>query len=249
MWNRVEFKERGKAAFKRNYASAVAVAFIMGLISWILNRGTNTGDSLKITFENNFYPSESSMGAVIEALQSTGAGIMATIFGIVLVLVTIVSLLLKVFIEYNLQVGGAKFFIDNQTSKPGIDTILHGFRSGHYGNIVKIMFLKNLYTALWSLLFVIPGIIKSYEYRMVPYILAENPGMNREDVFQISKEMMDGQKWNMFVLDLSFIGWNILSSFTFGLLAIFYVNPYVEATNAEVYAWNKEKAFEKGYIR
>lgn len=249
MWNRIEFKQRGKDAFRRNYGAAVAVTFIMGLISMILEGGTNAGDTLKITIGNNFYGDVVYTNGIFGGLQSTGAGILATIFGMLLVVVTIVFLLLKIFVEYNLEIGGTKFFIENQTSKPGMDTILYGFRSGHYGNIVKNMFLKDLYIVLWSLLFVIPGIIKSYEYRMVPYILAENPGMSREDVFQISKEMMNGQKWNLFVLDLSFLGWNILSAFTFGLLGVFYVNPYIEATNAEVYAWNKQIAFEKGYIR
>lgn len=84
---------------------------------------------------------------------------------------------------------------------------------------------------------------------MVPYILAENPGMDRKEVFQISKEMMNGHKTDAFFLDLSFIGWQFLSAFTCGILAIFYVNPYIQATHAEIYAFNKQKAFESGYIR
>ena len=73
------------------------------------------------------------------------------------------------------------------------------------------MFLKGLFQGLWSLLFVIPGIIKSYEYRMIPYILSENPNISRKRAFEISKQMMKGNKWDTFVLDLSFIGWQILS--------------------------------------
>ena len=67
------------------------------------------------------------------------------------------------------------------------------FRSGHYVNIVLTMFLRELFTSLWTLLLVIPGIVKHYEYLMIPYILAENPGMDRKEAFQISKRMMDGQ--------------------------------------------------------
>ena len=66
-----------------------------------------------------------------------------------------------------------------------------------------------------------PGIIKSYEYRMIPYILAENPSINWREAFRLSKAMMDGQKWNTFVLDLSFIGWDLLSAVTGGLLGLF----------------------------
>lgn len=91
--------------------------------------------------------------------------------------------------------GGYRFFILNQTAQPGIGTLLDGFRSGHYVNIVLTMFLRDLFTTLWSLLLVVPGIVKHYEYLMVPYIIAENPAMDYKEAFQISKQMMDGEKW------------------------------------------------------
>lgn len=84
---------------------------------------------------------------------------------------------------------------------------------------------------------------------MVPYILAENPGMDQKEAFAISKRMMDGEKFDAFVLQLSFIGWYLLAAITCGLVGIFYVNPYVEATMAELYAYNKGKAFHEGYIQ
>ncbi len=68
-------------------------------------------------------------------------------------------------------------------------------------------FGRDLYTVLWTLCLIIPGIVKSYEYKMIPYILAENPRILRKRAFEISKNMMDGEKWNAFVIDLSFIGW------------------------------------------
>ena len=83
---------------------------------------------------------------------------------------------------------------------------------------------------------------------MVPYILAENPSMDRREAFAISKRMMRGKKWATFVFDLSFLGWDILSSFTFGLLAFFFVIPYKYAADAEVYTANRAIAFEEGYI-
>ncbi len=84
---------------------------------------------------------------------------------------------------------------------------------------------------------------------MVPYILAENPGMDRKEAFLISKQMMEGQKWEAFVLDLSFIGWNILSVFTCGILSVLYVEPYYQATIAEMYSFNKMRAYQQGFIR
>ena len=78
---------------------------------------------------------------------------------------------------------------------------------------------------------------------MVPYLLAEYPDMDRKEVFARSRDMMYGQKWNTFVLDLSFLGWSLLSLCTCGLLAIFYVNPYVQATNAELFLELKREYF------
>lgn len=70
---------------------------------------------------------------------------------------------------------------------------------------------------------------------MIPYILAENPKIQRKKAFKLSKEMMKGNKWKTFILDLSFLGWELLSIFTFGLLNIFYINPYKVATAVELY--------------
>lgn len=246
MWDRLLFKARGKDAFRRNYGSAVAVTFIMGLINMLVS-GSSSGASNANTHtqfsinEGTYY--------VTDGFHSSGVSLFSTMLFLFLVVVVLALTVLKIFIGYNLEVGGAKFFIQNQTSRPGVDMILDGFRSGHYGNIVFTMFCRNLFISLWSLLFIIPGIVKYYEYMMVPYILAENPGMDRKEVFQISKEMMNGHKTDAFFLDLSFIGWQFLSAFTCGILAIFYVNPYIQATHAEIYAFNKQKAFESGYIR
>ena len=108
-------------------------------------------------------------------------------------------------------------------------------------NVVKIMFWRELKIFLWSLLFVIPGIIKSYEYSMVPYILAENPHISSERAFELSKKMTRGEKWKIFVLDLSFLGWRILGVLCCCVGEIF-LQPYVEATYAELYQVMREKA-------
>ena len=116
------------------------------------------------------------------------------------------------------------------------------FRSKeHWVNVAVIMFLRNIYTALWYLT-IIGGMIKTYEYRMIPYILAENPEINRKEAFEISKQMMKGNKWKTFILDMSFFGWNFLSVLTFGLLSILYINPYNAATIAELYVTLKENS-------
>ena len=94
-----------------------------------------------------------------------------------------------------------------------------------------------------------PGIIKSYAYSMVPYILAENPELDRNRVFQLSSQMMDGHKWEAFVLSLSFIGWVLLGEFTGRLTNIFYTQPYMSATFAEFYSALKAEAKMKGILQ
>lgn len=221
-------------AFKKNYVSAVVVALLMGIF------GTVSGESSARRVSEN---SDIYNGNLFNVGMITGllAGIATVVILIVLVA--------KVFVGNLLKMGGYRFFILNQTAQPGIGTLLDGFRSGHYVNIVLTMFLRDLFTALWSLLLVVPGIVKHYEYLMVPYIIAENPAMDYKEAFQISKQMMDGEKMEAFIMDLSFLGWYLLSAVTCGLLAIFYVNPYVQASFAEMYTFNKQKAYQEGYIR
>ncbi len=171
-------------------------------------------------------------------IGGAGRAIAAALLGIAFMLVFLVIfaivLLIDAFIFNPLELGCDRFFYKNLDEQAEVSEIAYGFDHG-YKNVVKVMFARDIYTVLWSLLFIIPGIVKAYEYRMIPYILAENPDMDKDEVFTRSKEMMMGQKWKTFVLDLSFIGWNILSLFTVGLLGIFYVGPYKRATRAALY--------------
>ncbi len=155
--------------------------------------------------------------------------------GIILCITAIISFAFTIFIAHPLIVGGKKYFLkarEGETAKVGI--LGEVFSKENWLSISKIMFLRNIYNALWYLT-IVGGIIKTYEYRMIPYILAENPQIERKEAFRISKEMMKNNKWKTFVLDLSFFGWHFLSVITFGLLGILYVNPYNAATMAELY--------------
>lgn len=160
------------------------------------------------------------------------------IFGITFIIIFLilmsVVILLDVFICNPIEVGCKRFYVRNLNESAQIGNVGFAF-DNNYKNITKTMFFRDLYTILWTLLFIIPGIVKSYEYQMIPYLLAENPQMSREQAFAESKRMMSGQKWRAFVLDLSFIGWNILSAITLGILGIFYVQPYMDATHAALY--------------
>jgi len=145
----------------------------------------------------------------------------------------LIAALLRILVFNPLEVGCRGFFTRNTEAPAELSEVKGGFSP--YGRTVGAMFLRDLFLCLWSMLFVIPGIIKSYSYRMVPYILADDPTISGRDAITLSRQMMDGQKWNTFVLDLSFIGWDILSILTAGLVGVFYVNPYKHSTSAELY--------------
>lgn len=234
MWRREVLKEKGKNAFVRNYWRSVLCAFIVVLLTGgsgfriDLNFDTEAG----LTVGNNLIPA-----VPVELLY--------TLFGVFLV-AGILRIVFSLFVSNPFGVGGCKFFVENSEGRGSLGSLLFAFQGGHYINTVVVLFLKGIYTFLWSLLLIIPGIIKGYEYSMIPYLLADSPGIDAKSAFRISREMTMGHKWNMFVLDLSFLGWQILSMITFGILGIFYVNPYVRATKAELYLELMEEHAAKG---
>ncbi len=176
----------------------------------------------------------------IQAFDSdseTGAAILA-VAGVVIVIVVAIVLLfssvIKIFVLNPLEAGCRNFLLRNAAGESDLGDIGFGFTPDYWRN-VKTLFLRDLFRFLWGLLLIVPGIIKRYSYRMAPYILADRPELSGTEVLTLSRQMMNGHKWRTFVLDLSFIGWNILSALTFGLLGLFYVNPYRQCTNAELY--------------
>ena len=96
----------------------------------------------------------------------------------------------------------------------------------NYGRKLGGILWMSLWVFLWSLLFIIPGIIKSFEYALCPYILANYPDVEAMEALNLSKRIMRGHKGELFVFELSFLGWHLLSLLTFGLLELFYIAPY-----------------------
>ena len=113
-----------------------------------------------------------------------------------------------------------------------VGDIFKGFNK--MGKAIWLQIITNFFTALWTMLLIIPGIIKSYSYSMAFYILADNPELTAREALSKSKEIMNGHKFDLFVLHLSFIGWSLLTVITFGLVGI-YVVPYMGATVANFY--------------
>ncbi|MBE0601208.1 MAG: DUF975 family protein [Firmicutes bacterium] len=113
------------------------------------------------------------------------------------------------------------------------DMLSTGFRD-YMKTLVGILWMY-LFTFLWSLLLIVPGIVKAIAYSMTPYILAEQDDVSAQDAIKVSMEMTDGHKMEIFVMGLSFIGWWLLSALTFGILAFFFTGPYTATSFAGLY--------------
>lgn len=132
-----------------------------------------------------------------------------------------------------IELGYAHFLLKQHDGK---DLAFNDLFSQFYrfGQGFTQQFLRGLYTFLWMLLFIIPGIVKGFSYAMTPFIMADHPELTASEAINRSKEMMNGHKWELFVLDLTFIGWNILCVLTMNLGHLF-LNPYKNAAYAVFY--------------
>lgn len=141
--------------------------------------------------------------------------------------------LVQLILGGTVQLGYTKYLL-NQYNHASLDikdlfSQFDRFREGFLQH-----FLRTLYIFLWSLLFIIPGIIKSLSYSMTPFIMAENPDMTAKEAIEASKQLMDGHKGELFMLGLTFIGWILLCGLTLGI-GSFFLNPYMNAAYAAFY--------------
>lgn len=160
--------------------------------------------------------------------------VMIIVFLIVFFGVLTVFFIVDIFLINPFDVGGKRFMRKSVEDVAQVKEVAFAYDHS-YKNVVKVMFYRDLYTFLWTLLFVIPGIVKMYQYLMVPYILSETPDMDYREALDKSRDMMNGHKWKAFVLGLSFILWDLLGLLTLGMVEIFYVNPYRNLTFAALY--------------
>lgn len=252
MWEIGGVKRSARAALVRYYWSAVAMTAAWALIGvlaesfnsnvyTVSGQGTSTLGQL---LSQNYYGAMAWNGAELHYRA---------------LFIAVIIALLHIFVSNPVWVGVMRYITKSQLlgSPAPSEELWWAFRCGSYGNVVKIMFLRDLYTSLWTLLLIIPGIVKGLEYTMIPFILAENPEVDTRDAFALTKDMMSGGRLQMFLLQLSFIGWYLLETLGifflvrfFGMLGLFYMTiaaflssylgailltPYVSASISEVY--------------
>lgn len=247
MWTRSLLKSNAKQALAGRYWRCFAVCLITGLLGVDgavvrftshynrMSDRVNTQLNGEVWMGNNTYTIWDELARVSPMVWGVA--------GAVALVVAVATLCWTAFVTGPLVVGRCRYFMESRQSTTPYATVLSIFRTP-YLNVVKVHFLVGLKVALGCLL-VIPGIYWSYCYWAVPYLLAENPYLTTGRAMELSRQMMLGEKWNTFVLELSFFGWWFLGSITFGI-GWFFLDPYCQATYAELYAALRSKALATG---
>ena len=196
-----DFRAEARDALRGRWPIAVLTGFVASLIGANIATGGGGG--------GNSNSDSDSTRMLIEEFTATEFWLQfrAVIIGLIIALV--IWLIITIVIGGAGKLGYAIFnlkLVENKEAEfKDLFSQFHRLGDGFCMN-----FLVGLYTVLWTLLFVIPGIIKTYSYAMTPYILAENPGMTATEAITESRRIMDGNKWRLFCLSFSFIGWALL---------------------------------------
>ena len=231
MRTRQEIKAIGKSRFKANYWTCVLAVLLIGLALAALS-ALSAGQTYTQEIQSAIDGSEPETVNATFSLR-TGIGALA-------------SLLLA----GPLTVGLNYFHVMNILGRDEEVLVTTPFRAAftNYPRKLGGALWMELFVFLWSLLLIIPGIIKTFSYAMTPYILADCPNVKAKDALKLSMRIMKGHKWELFVFDLSFIGWYLLSILTVGILNIFFTDPYRYNSLATYYLEVREEALRTGAI-
>ena len=211
-----EIKADARESLKGNWLVAIIASFIAGTFTAAGSGVSSTGAG-EVDFSKL---GEFSSDEIIAAF--------AVLAGCVLI-----GLVLTIVLSSLISIGYAQFNIDLVEGKePKISTMFSKGRQ--IGTTILANILIFIRVLLGTILFVIPGIIASYKYSMVNYIIAENPGITAREALEMSKEMMKGNKFRFFMFGLSFFGWALVVVLTFGIASI-WVAPYMQASFAKFY--------------
>jgi len=212
MWSRQEIKENAKEKLKTSYWTPFFISLALAIAVGGLSSSRYTADKGDLVGSGLFF-----IPIVLGAMT-----------------MTIIGIALMIFVFGPLETGCRKSYLEYLKGNENLSEIISAFKSPHYKNIVKAMLLTRVMIFLWTLLLIVPGIIKAYQYRFVPYILAENPEINAYEAMAISTDLTNGHKADMFVMDLSFIGWYILGGLALGV-GVLFVNPYRDTSFTMLY--------------
>lgn len=226
MFTASEFRRIARDKLRGHWGRSVLVTFIFSLIcgmSGIYNLMRDLGHmDYDLLFSGNY----SDFLAGYTSVEAAGGT-----FGTLISLALSIAVIL---LSGALSLGHCKYYIDLVAENRQDEVSVIFSRFDIFLKAMGLNLFMGLFIWLWSLLLIVPGIIASYRYRLAPYLMAENPNLGIREAVNMSKELMDGHKWRLFCLHLSFIGWGILSAMTCGIGDL-WLNPYIYAANAAFY--------------
>lgn len=231
-----EFRAEARAALQNNWLTAIAVSAVAlllgangdGGIDFNINVDTSTGVSADF----------SALGQDIFSFQhgdlvSTG---LLTGIAVWAIIAAIAAIALSVIVGGTLRVGYARYQLGLiRQESPRFETLFSYFYHSQWKTAALAALLQGLYVLLWSLLLIVPGVMASYSYAMTEYILSDHPELSAQEAIAQSKAMMAGNRWRLFCLDLSFIGWQILSSLVPLSIGAIVLSPYTQTARAAFY--------------
>lgn len=240
MFTRKQMKEAAKLNFKRKWVTSIIATLIVMLPSF-----TITAEYTYNRFSEDFLPFNLNSSLFsLQASQFFNKPRITFSLAFAFISAAITFVIIPV-----AQVGYNRYFLKLRGQlEPKATEPYTPFREENWGNIVFVTLLTRISIFMWSLLFVIPGIIKAFQYSLVSVILASDSTISLSNAKRLSKRLMKGHKLELFVLYLSFIGWFILSVFTGGILQIIYVQPYLQATIIEFYSCRRAELINKGTL-
>ena len=217
-----EIRRQARENLRGHWGQAILAAIVAGILGGSITSASSSAGGSAGSSASTIDPE------VIQAVSPEIIHIMTSILGVI-GLLTLVTFIIGGTIQLGYSVYLLKQY-HHQETRIG-DLFSQFFR---FGTGFAQQFLIGLYTFLWTLLFIIPGIIKAFSYSMTPFILADDPNLTANQAITRSRELMDGHKWQLFVLSLTFIGWEILGVLCFGI-GLLWVTPYKNAAYAAFY--------------
>lgn len=267
MWDRVQFKERaklvlGKDLFGKKWltsalatllntlvtTAAAGLAMLPAIIVYLIVFFSMTGIISLGSMYSEYY-NTASFSSFLAAML---------LYSILLIVVYAIAFAVSVFVTAPLSIGFNRYFLalrdpyDNEP--PSVGLVFSCFKKGRYMQAVKSWGVTLLFIELWLLIPYVGSIIyiiKYYEYFYVPFIMADNPDIDRKFATAVSSQMTNGEKGKIFVMQLSFLGWQLLSLININGISIFgmWVTPYIQTTYANLYDFAKRRAIGTGLYR
>ncbi len=212
-------RQRARLALAGNWGIAIVVALLIGIL------GVNGSGYPYLQIQTQIHGDLPINNPHIPILFASLAGIAAS--------AALAQWVIHLILGGVLQLGSARFHVNLIDGKPAEFSDLFS-QFSHFGSALIMCLLRSIFILLWMLLLIVPGIIAAYSYEMAPYILMEDPQCGGYEALKRSKELMRGHKMELFVLELSFIGWHLLCILSLGI-GFLWLNPYISTAKASFY--------------